>query len=250
MSLTMVLKAIDGLVLAADSRMTEGYTLEGPKIRDDSEKFIQLNADVGVLTYGLSDIGHAGLMSLKEIVSQGADQYTLMSSILDKGMEVFKKTSCNWSKENPAIKREERDVGFIISGYERREQELEVFNVQSPEFIPKKLQGGCLLAGQWHVARFIINKIYSKDMSVKMLNDLAFFILYSTISVEKTVGGEIRLATITKSKGFQWISHDEINEISKRHSSRQKIFRKIIHSSLLSLIHNNNKKNGLLQDVK
>lgn len=104
MSLTIVLKSTDGLVLAADSRMTEGYTLESPKTRDDSTKFMRLNDDVGVLTYGLSDIGYAGITSLKEKISKDSNYYLSLSPILDKGKLIFNKASSDWSKKKSGDK--------------------------------------------------------------------------------------------------------------------------------------------------
>jgi predicted proteasome-type protease len=241
LSLTIVLKAADGLVLAADSRMTEGYTLEGPKTRDDSTKFMRLNDDVGVLTYGLLDIGYAGITSLKKEISRDSNHWLSLSPILNKGKLIFNKASSDWSKKNPEIKRGDKDVGFIISGYERSERKFGVFNFQSPEFVPNKLQGGCFLAGQWHMAKFFTNKIYNRDMTITVLKDLAFFLLSSTTTVEKTVGGKIHLATITESKGFHWISQDEVDSIAGRHRTYCSIFQKQFHSSLLRVVNNNRK---------
>ncbi|MFQ5901891.1 MAG: hypothetical protein ACE5IH_10090 [Thermodesulfobacteriota bacterium] len=231
LSLTIALMAEDGLVLAADSRATEGYTLNGPKTTDDSIKFIQLKDDIGVLTYGFSEIGYSGITCLREEV----ERYDSLTSILDKSIQLFSNTSSDWGKKNPEVKRRDKDVGFIVAGYDREGQGYKIFNSQSPEFLPQEVKSGCLMAGQWHVAKFFINRLYARDMTVNLVRELAVFLLSATMTVEKTVGGVIRLATITKPKGFQWISEDEVDSIAKRNKEFYKFFQQRFYSILLDL---------------
>ena len=65
MTLAMALRAIDGLVLAADSRVSgkDGTA-------DTSEKFMQVNRDIGVMTYGLAQPGNRGISRLEDKVGQ------------------------------------------------------------------------------------------------------------------------------------------------------------------------------------
>jgi|SRR3989338_29698 len=239
MSLTIALKSIDGLVLAADSRTTEGYTLSGPKTRDNTVKFIQVKDDIGAMTYGLSEIGHEGLALLEEDVSNNRN--APLSSIIDKGMEIFVKVSSDWAKRNPEIKRRDKDVGFILAGYDRGEKKFMIFNLQSPEFIPERVKGGCLIAGQWHIAKFFVNRLYTRSISVVPAIDLAVFLLNTTMTVEKTVGGLIHLATITKSKGIQWISKDEIDFIIEKNKRFWIFFREQFYSTLTEVYSHTNK---------
>lgn len=242
MSLTIAIKAIDGLVLAADSRTTAGYTLDGPKTRDNSIKLIQLNDNFGVLTYGLSDIGYTGVTSLRKKISRDNNPYTPLASILDIGRQVFKKVSSGWDQRNPEIKRRDKDVGFILAGYERGEKEFKIINFQSPDFLPASVKSACFLAGQWHIAKFFIKRLYTRDMTIDLLKELAVFLLNATMTVEKTVGGAIRLAIINKSKGFQWVSEEKVNFITKKNKSFGNFFQERFYSSLLNVVDNNRKK--------
>ena len=61
MTLAMALRAYDGLVLATDSRATGGPQ----QSVDTSEKFLQVNRDVGVMTYGLAVPGYTVLFKSK-----------------------------------------------------------------------------------------------------------------------------------------------------------------------------------------
>lgn len=242
MSLTIALKAADGLVLAADSRVTEGYTLRGPKTSDNSVKFIQLKDNLGILTYGLSVIGYNGITALKEGIVNDSN----MESALEKGTSVFKKVDSDWIEENPQIKRHNNDVGFILAGYKKEEDRFMIFNLQSPDYLPKGIEGGCLLAGQWHVAKYLVNKLYKSNMPAEALKDIAAFLLSATMSVEKTVGGAILLATITES-GFRWASPEEVNSILERNGIFSKHLQEGLYSSLTGAM--NGWKREVIQNV-
>lgn len=236
MSLTIALKAVDGLALAADSRVTEGYTLQGPKIRDDSVKFIQMGENFGILTYGLSDIGNAAIVSLKEEIESNSKGDTSLSFILERGTNVFDAKSTDWARTNPGIKRRDKDTGFIIGGYDREDKDFKIFNFQSPDFSPKMVESGCLLAGQWHIAKFFTGRLYTgKGMPIEKVRDLAVFLLNATMTAEKTVGGSIRLATVTAAKGFQWASEAEINLAVKRSEVFSKFFQEQLYLSLVQV---------------
>lgn len=236
------MKAADGLVLAADSRVTEGYTLRGPKTSDNSVKFIQLKDNLGILTYGLSVIGYNGITALKEGIVNDSN----IKSVLEKCASVFKEVDSDWSKENPQIKRHNNDVGFMLAGYEKEEERFMIFNLQSPDYLPKGIEGGCLLAGQWHVAKYLVNKLYKSSMPVEALKDIAAFLLSATMSVEKTVGGAILLATITKS-GFRWASSEEVNSIMERNSVFSRRLQKKLSSALTGAL--NGWKREVTQNV-
>lgn len=235
MSLTIALKAVDGLVLAADTRVTEGYTLQGPKIRDDSVKFTQMGENFGILTYGLSDIGNAAIVSLKEELESNSKGDTSLSFILERGTNVFNAKSTDWARTNPEIKRRDKDTGFIIGGYDREDKDFKIFNFQSPDFSLKMVKSGCLLAGQWHIGKFFTTRLYRRDMSLDTVRDMAVFLLTATMTAEKTVGGSIRLATVTAAKGFQWASEAEINSAVKRSEVFSRFFQEQLYLSLVQV---------------
>ena len=237
MSLTIALMGTDGLILAADSRTTEGYTLAGPKIRDDSVKFIQLNESWGVLTYGLSDIGQAGITVLRKKTLKGPDNLSL-ASVLEESTQIFSRVSFDWSRSNPEIMRRDKDVGFMIGGYDKKEKGFKVFNFQSPDFLSNKLKGRCLLGGQWHIAKFLVKKFFAEDARTDTLKALAVFLLDATMTVEKTVGGAIRLAIVTESKGFEWVQEDEIRQLLESNRAFRRFLQEHFYASLMSVVNN------------
>lgn len=247
MSLTIALMGTDGLVLASDSRTTEGYTLAGPKIRDDSVKFIQLNENWGVLTYGLSDIGQAGITALRGEISKHPDNLSL-ASVLEESTQIFSRVSSDWSGSNSEIGRRDKDVGFVIGGYDRKEKGYRVFNFQSPDFLSNKLNGRCLLGGQWHIGKYLVRKFFTEDAKTDILKALAVFLLDATMTVEKTVGGAIRLATVTESKGFEWAQEDEMRRLLESNKTFLRFLQEHFYASLMSVV-NNHRREGKNLDV-
>ena len=236
MSLIIALKGFECLLLASDTRMTEGYTLEGPKTRDDSQKFLSLGEHLAVLTYGLTEVGYTGITSLKDEVSKNAVQKITFPSVIEIGERTFKRVSSEWSSANQEIPRRDRDVGFVIAGYDMEKDWLRIFNFQSPDFLPKEAGSGVLLAGQWHVAKFFIRKLYKGDMSLEKLKHLSVFLLDSTMTVYKTVGGNIKLATVTKPCGFKWVTEEEVASIRLKNTTFSSFFQERFYSSLMSAL--------------
>ncbi len=232
MSLTILLRATDGIVMAADSRVTEGYTLQGPKTKDDSVKFIQLNSDIGIMTHGLYDIGTKGINALKDKLDGKSCQNLSWAELTGNAENIFKDVNNEWSIKNPDVQRRNRDTGFILGGFDRQEESFKVYSFESPEFAPKLITGSFFIAGQWHIARFLITKLNSKKTSTDSLKNLAAILLIATAEVDKTVGGPVRLASITESKGFQWVNDDEMEKIKDFNVSFCKYFQGLLQESL------------------
>lgn len=232
MSLTILLRAADGIVMAADSRVTEGYTLQGPKTKDDSVKFIQLNRDTGVMTHGLYDIGIKGINALRDESEANNGQKLSWAELTGSAENIFKDVNNEWSSKNTEVQRRNKDTGFILGGLDRQEESFKVYSFESPEFAPKSITSSYFIAGQWHIARFLISKFHNKKTNIDTLKKIAAVLLLSTADVDKTVGGPVRLASITESRGFQWVNDDEMEKILDFNETFRKYFQGILQASL------------------
>jgi hypothetical protein len=232
----MFLRAPEGIVMAADSRVTEGYTLSGPKTRDDSVKFIQLSEDTGVMTHGIYDIGISGITTLKEKVQRKSNEKNSGLNFIDEGKQIFLNAHNEWTRENPDIERRDKDVGFIVGGLDRRDMSFKVYCLESPSFDPILINGNLFLSGQWHIARFLLSKFMTRKASLHGLKKMAAVAISATASVDKTVGGPVRVATITVSDGFQWLSNREMSAIAKLNESFRNYFQELLRSSLVATL--------------
>lgn len=232
MSLTVALTCPGGLVLAADSRVTRGYTTDGPRTEDTSVKFLDLCGGWGIQTYGLSEIGHAGITALRDEVALDPPRDVSPSSLLDRGVRAFARASAEWTSRHPDVPRKGKDVGFVLAGYDGERGAFRLFNLQSPDFSPEIVPQGCLVAGQWHVAKYFVRRVIPGEMSLEKTKELAVFLLEATMSVERTVGGAIRLAAVTPSAGFRWAGEDEVNALREKSRRFESLFRKELRDAL------------------
>ncbi|MEA3408568.1 MAG: hypothetical protein U9R48_10915 [Chloroflexota bacterium] len=226
MTLAMALRAYDGLVLATDSRATGG----AHQSEDTSEKFLQVNRDTGVMTYGLAVPGYAGISRLVETVKSKREELTYFRPIAEAAGSVFRAEYKEWltsQKQQGHEIPEELKVGFILGGYDSATNQFSISHWESPEFQERQYDGD-LLAAQWHTARFLLNKLFYPEISVAQLRELAVFLLVETAITEPTVGGPLQLATITLGQGFQRLHEKDINEILQRSQKRFCQFRKIL----------------------
>ncbi len=239
MSLAIALAGADALVLAADSRVTEGYTLSGPRTRDDSIKFVQLNDAWGALTYGIAEIGHAGLLALKDALARETGSFGSIGSMLDRGRDLLDRASTEWGRSNPAVARRAKDVGFILGGYDQETDAFRTFSLQSPEFAATSPPSGCLVAGQWHIAKYFLAALYARNMDVAALKRLAALLLSVTMAVDPQVGGSMRMATVTRGMAFQWVSDDENESLNRECQLFDGLFREGCRSVLSRIVNEN-----------
>ena len=110
MTLAMALRAYDGLVLATDSRATGGPRLSV----DTSEKFLQVNRDIGVMTYGLAGPGYTGISRLVEAVKSKREELTYFRPIADAAGDVFRGAYNECGVWGQGDQRIERGVRFPL----------------------------------------------------------------------------------------------------------------------------------------
>ena len=58
------------------------------------------------------------------------------------------------------------------------------------------------------------------------------------MTVEKTVGGAIRLAIVTESDGFQWVPEEEIKHLLESNKTFLRFLQEHFYASLMSVVNN------------
>jgi len=211
-TLALALRAADGLVLATDSRVTGGPQ----RSADISQKFLQVNRDLGVMTYGLAVPGYKGMTRLvNEVNPPNQRRLAYFSEIAVLAENVFREEYNAWLG---ALSPEERgmvqpmSVGFILGGYDSNEtSQFRVLHWGSPAFQMDERPD--VMAAQWHISGFLSKLFYYQEISVAQLKRYAMLCLTETSSVEPTVGGPIQMATVTLAEGFKRIYEQEIHQL-------------------------------------
>ena len=87
MTLAFALRGSNGLVLGADSRVS---TASGSA--DTSTKFLQVNREIGILTYGLAEVGYKSINSIVDQVNGYSDFSSTVKPRIVHFSEITKET--------------------------------------------------------------------------------------------------------------------------------------------------------------
>jgi 20S proteasome alpha/beta subunit len=212
MTLALALRGADGLVLATDSRVTGG----AQRSADVSQKFLQVNRDLGVMTYGLAVPGYRGMTRLVNEANPATQRrLAYFSEISQLAENIFRDEFQKWITGLTDEERESvqsQTVGFILGGYDSFEtSQFRVLHWTSPAF--QREERNDVLAAQWHISGFLTKLLYYPEISVAQLKRLAVLCLTETSAAESTVGGPIQLATVTLGEGFKRIYDQEIQHL-------------------------------------
>lgn len=214
MTLAMAIRCSDGLVLATDSRATGGAL----GAADISEKFLQVNRDVGVMTYGLAVPGYRAIRRLVENVRASPGRYATMSAIVRRAKDVCTQTFRVFVARRPQLQGEV--VGFIVAGYDGNESGLfRVFHMDSTSgFIPSEQPQ--IMAARWHLSSTLMRYLSFSGMSVRTGTNLAVLLMILTSTFDEAVGGPIRLATVTIDRGFMLMHEAQVQALIQDNQNR------------------------------
>ncbi len=240
MTLAMAIKALDGLVMATDTRK-----IGRAGVADDSDKLMPVNRDIGVLTYGLAEPGYACMTRLiAEVESKRWAHFTL---IANEAKRIFQESYDEWAAKE-GVKRMPGGLGFILGGYDHLESrqfrmvhyQLFLTSDQPLGVFTAQLTEGQVLAARWHVAQYMFRQMYYPEMTVDEVAELCAILLAETMVVEPTVGGDMELAVVTREKGFENLHAEEVAALLRAAQSRfaaiNSIYRNVVLGSRAQLL--------------
>ncbi len=173
MTLAFALRGSNGLVLGADSRVS---TASGSA--DTSTKFLQVNREIGILTYGLAEVGYKSINSIIDKVNGYSDfsstvkpRIVHFSDITKETQKICKKTyeyiTSELKKKNTDLTDRDLSTGFILAGYDANEtNQFKIYHLESPSFEIEERPGD-IIAAQWHISQFLSNHFYYQEMDVE-----------------------------------------------------------------------------------
>ena len=240
MTLAFALRGCNGLVLGSDSRMSgqQGSA-------DTSTKFLQINREIGVLTYGSAEAGYKAITKLYDSVNKTSEFSTTQvkrlvyfTEIANEAERIFKETYQEWisklEKAGQKIKPNDPRfaTGFILAGYDANEtNQFKVLWWDSTHDF-QRAERPDILAAQWFVSQYLVANLYYPEMTVEQLKRLGVFLLVETEIVSPSVGGQVQMATVALESGFQRLNEKEVQEIIDENQWRFAEFRKILLDEL------------------
>lgn len=265
MSLGIVFKSPEGIVLAADSRITLFNQLPGqnmllPSPFDNATKLLKVVGQdfVGAVTYGLGSIGtltfrtaNSYLPDFEHELNKAGEKRLSVSDFSDKLSTFFMN---RWNENMPAVYTGDAMI-FLVGGIDEQSAHGRLFEFNIP-YQPKpkewhNLPGafGAVYGGQQEYANRLIHgydprlietlttalsltpdqqltlktslEKFATPVPYQFLPlqdciDLAIFIIRATIKMQswilglRGVGGAIDVATITRTKGFEYVQQKKI----------------------------------------
>lgn len=240
MTLAFALRGSNGLVLGADSRISNESGSA-----DTSTKFLQVNREIGILTHGLAEVGYKSINSLVDVVNEYPDftatvkpRIVHFSEITKKTQEICKKTydqiTSKLKKKESGLTDRDLSTGFILAGYDANEtNQFKIYHLKSPSFEIEEIHDD-IIAAQWHISQFLSNHFYYPEMDVEQLKRLASFMLIETSVTSSSVGGRLKIATVTLENGFQLLNEKEVQNIISENQPRFAKYRRILLDNLRS----------------
>jgi hypothetical protein len=234
MSLGIALKGPEGIVLAADSRVTLFSQMQMPNQPqmlipasfDNATKLLRAKGHdfVAAVTYGQGAIGQQQPRTahsfLPEFEQELGEERLKVQEFAKRLGDFFMK---QWQSGNmPITGNPENDMIFLVGGYTEKEPYGEVYEVHVPSNpVPAVKvpvgQFGMVLGGQRNITDRIVQGFDS--VAINVISDYAIFLIRSTILLQRWivdvrgVGGAVDVATITRTEGFKPVQLKQIEPV-------------------------------------
>lgn len=219
MTLAISIIAKDGVAIASDSRVTSGDPRGPTTVNDTVKKIFALGDFCGLTIAGDGGLG-ASIIDLIHYELHKNPNYRFFSvdemlhiccdSAIKKYNEWFSQLSF---EDRPTLH-------LILSGY-RKDITNSNF-IDAPEIVTLHSERnfaphrwtllGFMAIGITPLATYILNTLYTKEITLKHALELAAFAILETASQDGKVGKDIQLASFSLSEPFKIYSQDETYE--------------------------------------
>lgn len=236
MSLAIAIQTKKGIAIASDSRGTFGDPRGVTGANDTIQKVYGLTKYTAMAVAGANEIG-ATLLDLLIPDIQGRNLEGI-DGVLQATRDLFKSKYNEWFPNLPAMPSPQAPhlqrpgLVTILAGYRLRDnkpaQPMLFTLISQLEFVPNLSNYGFAIIGVPQYAIYLLNRLYSKDISLQSAVELSAYCISETATQDGKVGGAIQIAEITPKNGFKAYSKEEAAEIieenKKQSQSLQGLF--------------------------
>lgn len=212
MSLVLALQAADGVVMAADSRGTVGDPTGFASAKDTQIKLHRLTDRVGVVFAGAHNLAISFIEEIKEALAANPRK-SYIDDVKRCALEILRDRYSVYfggqSRESCPF------LAFIFAGF-LEEGEPRIYMMTSENgFAPELFPEGQAFAGLPQYAIYLVNRLYRADAALDDLTALAVYAITETASQEPLVGGPVRVARISRHRGYEEVEARKIEDIQK-----------------------------------
>lgn len=228
MSLAITIQTNEGIAVASDSRGTFGDPRGVTGANDTIQKVYGLTKYTAIAVAGANEIGATLLDSLHPIIKQR--NLEGIDDILQATRELFGSKYNEWFPNLPAMPSPQAPhlqrpgLVVILAGYRMINGEPiqpMLYNLISQlSFVPSLSNYGFSIIGVPQYAIYLLNRLYSKDMTLRSALELAAYCISETATQDGKVGGAIQIAEITKTDGFKAYTKEEVMGITEENKKQ------------------------------
>jgi len=219
MTLAVSIIAKDGIAIASDSRVTSGDPRGPTTVNDTVKKIFELGDFCGLAIAGDGGLGAAVIDVLYYELHKNPDyRYFSVDDMLAICRDAAVKKYNEWFSQ---VNFEDRPtLHIILSGYRKDISNVnfidspEIFTLHSERnFAPHRWTLlGFISIGITPLATYILNTLYTKEITLKHALELAAFSILETASQDGKVGKDIQLASFSLTCAFKIYIQDETYE--------------------------------------
>ena len=228
MTLTICIRAANGIILASDSRATSRDPRSETTINDTVKKIFPIGRFSGVGIAGDGGLAMTLLDDLKEKIHKDIDVRRLVREFHKYSREIFNE----WL---PHEKPDERALlSMILAGYTENGNSgiAEIYNLYSfDNFVPRKSTTGFSCLGITYLAQYLLNRFYQSDITIEHAAELAAFCIKETASQDGKVGGNLQLASFSDTSEFHEFTPQEIGKVETKCEQLRLDFRGRVYKS-------------------
>lgn len=204
MTLTICIKAKDGVVLASDSRASSFLTSN-----DTVKKLFHLDDHTAI---GIAGDGSLA-MHLFDTISGDLNYRLGITNLAEQLRALGKKQFDEFFSHLEPEKRP--GLSILLAGYNGKDPEIYRLD-SSDNFVPRKNPTGFDCIGIPVIADYLLNRMYEADVSSEHAKEMAAFCIQETSSQDRRVGGPIQMATFSDTKAYADLTKSEIETIAAK----------------------------------
>lgn len=198
-------------MLAADSRGMVRDPSGVMAVSDRHVKLFQVSKYVGLVTYGHSDVAAKLREELGRRLNPGSGHIDL---VLRRVRGVLRRCYQDWFS---AVDVDQRPlVAFIVGGLGTDWRAKAYYLASSLDFAPQLSANPVALGGVVPYAAYLVHRVLTPEMTRQQLVRLAVYVISETATQDPRVGGPVRVAEITKEKGYMEVASTRIEAIVAR----------------------------------
>jgi 20S proteasome alpha/beta subunit len=234
MTLAVAIEAVNGIVLASDSRATFGDLRGLTTVNDTVVKIFKPAPKVAVALSGHGEIGNSLMQRITAVASEPANANADVDQIAETIRTVGNHYFTQWFGNptwllgaNGPVPTPRPDICYLLAGYTQAGQPKIIALPSSPplNFAPSVVTTGFGTIGIVPLAIFLLNRLYRRGIDVEIAKDLAAYCIIETASQDGKVGGQMHMAIVRRNAETEIISDADITRLGIRVDAHREALR-------------------------